>query len=1359
MRKYYIAFLLLSIYTKSFCSSSVQYLGIEQGLSNNSVTAIFQDSHGFMWFGTYDGLNRYDGYKFKMFRNHLNNSASLSSNRITSICEDDGGNIWVGTYNGAEIYSNYTSLFSPLYYMPYKGKYAKKLIWTVNCFAKGKKGYFFIGSDGNGLLLHILNGTTKQVPFLTTRHTVVSDYHVRAICEDKSKRLWLFVQGEGIAYYDYKSGFVLPYHSQIKAANCLQPDLMGNIWLGNENGLYKFNIRQRKYTPYKDRSGLSSGKPIVDMCLNKSGELWIATDGNGLDILNINNNQFRYMIAGGNKNSLTSSAVYAVCQDKDSRMWIGTLRGGINIIDQRKDRFSTISRDPLSKNTLISNFILSFCEEKSGNIWIGSDGDGLSYWNRKSNIYKNYTHHPGNNSSLSNNSIVRIIEDSQGQIWLATYGGGINRFYRQSNCFIHYSCQNTESKREDACVWSLFEDSKKNLWAGTCVNGGLYKFNRSSNKFELFDNSLQNILTLKEDKEGNLWAGNYAQLIKIDPYNKRHKFYNIGNSVRDIYEDNHRNLWIAVEGKGLLKFDRKREKFLRFSDDEGLCNNSVLNILGDREGNLWLSTYYGLSKFNIRSGKFKNYYESDGLQSNQFNYNAALILRDGHFLFGGIKGFNIFYPEKIVPNIDHPKVILTGLRIDNVPFEKNNSIARGQNIFTVNKVIIPYDRAILRVDFVTPEYTAPDKIKYAYYLEGWDKHWNYSGNIGTINYSQLREGHYTLRIKSTNAEGIWNNEERVISIRVLPPWWRSWWAFSLYIMALTGCIYAFASYRKGKADAEYEIKLANLKVKQERELSERRIAFFAQIAHEFRSPLTLIINPVKEILYSKGKMIDNGELSVVYRNSKRLLSLVDQLLLFSKTESNEDTLKVVRLNLVDVSREVYLCFVQQAADKNIQYDFINDPDIPEIYADRGKIEIVLFNLITNAIKYTPEGGTISVKIGQDVDKVTVKVSDTGCGIPKYVGNDIFNRFYRVEGNNQKSGFGIGLYLVRKFVEAHKGSLTYTSQVEKGSEFKVTLLKGKANFSIADVLNKEAQSSKLFEEMIDSQDMKKSDEEPIEIKDSKLNKELFNKKPVLLITDDDDDLRGYIKKIFENDFIIYEADNGDDAYQYIKKYQPEIVLCDVVMKGMNGIELCHCVKEDPSLNNISFILLTASTSVEMKLKGIEEGADDYITKPFEKDILVARVSSLLKNRNNLQRYFYNEITLQDNNFQISTEYSEFLKKCILIIEKHLDDPDFTIKKLAEEIGMSHSSLYKKIKTISGRSVNEFIRFIKLRKGAEILINTSSNVNEAAFSAGFSDMKYFREQFHSLFGMNPSEYIKKYRKSFNKGSKIDPEVVKS
>ncbi len=1347
-----------SLHVNAANTPPLQYLGIENGLSNNAVTCIFQDSHGFMWFGTFDGLNRYDGYSFKVFRNRLSDTSSLIHNWVTAINEDRAGNIWIGTKQGTVIYSNTSLAFSPLYFTAYRGKSKQKMLNATNSFETDIMGNIFIGTAGKGLLLNYQNNhIAVQIPYMS-RHGLVTDYHVQAIKKDAFKKLWLFIQGEGIAYYDYKSRTVKLVDDRIRTGKCLQPDLAGNIWVGSESGLYRYNVAQKKTTIFTEAAGSVSGNTIVNMCLDKSGELWIATDGGGVDILKIASGEFRYLQPGPGKGSLTSSAVYAVYQDKDSRMWIGTLRGGINILDHNKNWFTTLSHDPLSRNSIVSNFIISFCEDKSGNIWIGTDGEGLSYWNRKANSFSNYVHNLNYYAgSLSNNNVVRIIKDYQDQIWIATYGGGINKINSKNNSFIQYTCYNSAFGYEDRNVWSLYEDSRKDLWAGTLTEGGLYRLNRRSDKFELFDKDLKNVLTLSEDKNGDLWAGTFTQLIRIDLKNKKHKIYNIGFAVRAILEDEKKNFWIGTEGGGLLNFNRQTGTSIRFAETEGLPGNAVLNLLEDKQGDLWISTFNGLSKFNIQSKKFKNFYESDGLQSNQFNYNAALALSTGEFLFGGIKGFNIFYPKKIKPNINSSDVLLTGLRINNIPFEKDRALTREQDVYTIKKITLPYDKAVLSVDFVTPEYSAPDKVRYAYYLEGWDKDWNYSGTIRTANYSRLQEGYYKLRIKSTNTEGIWSNSERVVSITILPPWWRSWWAYLLYSIMAAGSVYAYILYQKRQAHLKYEIKLANLKVEQEKELNEKKLTFFTHIAHEFRTPLTLIINPVKEILYSKGKMIDNGELSIVYRNSRRLLSLVDQLLLFRKADSNEDNLKIVKLNFVDLCKEVFLCFRQQAGAKNIRYEFNCEDDALELYADREKIEIILFNLITNALKFTPEGGKVSVSISNKTEHLMISVSDTGCGIPEETGNALFNRFYRVRENNQKSGFGIGLYLAKKFAEAHHGTITYTSQKGQGTDFLLTLLTGKDHFRSSYIFEDVAETSVFLEELIE-------DNSQDEIKENSVNNNqqtldnLVSDQPVMVVVDDNIQIRQYIRQIFNEGYIVYDAENGEDGFLLIKKYQPDIVISDVVMTGITGIELCSRIKEDPSLNHIPFILLTASSSAEIKLKGIEGGADDYITKPFEKDLLVARVAGILKSRSNLQKYFYNEVTLRTNDYQISSEYSDFLNKCIKIIERHLDDPDFNIKIFAAEIGMSHSNLYKKVKSISGRSVNEFMRFIRLRKAAEILINSDCNVNEAAFSAGFNDIKYFREQFFKLFEMKPSQYIKKYRKTLNRNFKVNDRLVR-
>ncbi|WP_374164827.1 two-component regulator propeller domain-containing protein [Arcticibacter sp. MXS-1] len=1096
-------------------------------------------------------------------------------------------------------------------------------------------------------------------------------------------------------------------------------------------------------------------EPVMDMCIGASDVLWVATDGAGVMVFDIKSgtwNQFKHEVRKG---GLSSSAIYSVYRDKDLRMWVGTLRGGINILDSRKNRFTTIAADPAAANSLISNFIMAFCEDPSGNLWIGSDGEGLSFWDRKRNRFANYVHEPDDKNSLSNNNVSAIIRDYQGQVWISTYGGGINRLGK-SGTFIRYSCYNSAYRYEDRNVWTLFEDSQHNLWAGTCSDGGLYRYNRRNDKFEIFDTRLKNVLTLMEDNRGELWAGNYTSLIHVDRKSKKHIVYKIGSSVRAIHEDRKGKLWLATEGRGLLDFDRKTGRIRQYTEKDGLPGNSLLNILEDREGNLWISTFNGLCKFNPSTKTTKVFYESDGLQSNQFNYNAAIKLRTGEFLFGGIKGFNIFRPEKVEPLASSSSVQITGLRINNTPFERESPKSVGENLYSLQELTLPYEKGAVSVDFTTVEFTAPDKIQYAYFLEGWDKDWNYAGGSRTANYSRLTEGKYRLRIKSTDAEGAWIDKERVVVITILPPWWRSWWAFLLYLSIFAAAALAWLRHQRKQEQLKYEIKLATLKVEQERELNEKKLSFFTHVAHEFRTPLTLIINPVKEMLYSKDRIVGADDLSVVYRNSKRLLSLVDQLLLFRKAGSDQDRLKIVRLDFPNLCKEVFHCFSQQAQSRNITYTLTGADEKLELYVDREKMEIVLFNLLSNAIKYTQDGGQVSVAIKQDEGRAYVSVSDSGCGIPSEEGDALFNRFYRVRGGSKNAGFGIGLYLVKKFVEAHQGQVSYQSAKLKGTTFLLELKKGRGHFQSSLIFEEVDEGSAFLEELVEGVEEASKQE----VSGShEVAGDIVTDQPAMVVVDDNPQIAEYMTAIFKEEYRVQAFSTAEEALPVIRKIQPDIVISDVVMPGMTGVELCMNIKDDPSLSHIPVILLTASSSDEVKLKGIEGGADDYITKPFDKELLMARVSGIIKSRTNLQRYFFNEVTLRSNDYQISAEYSLFLTKCIGIIEAQLGNPDFSIKSFAAELGMSHSNLYKRVKSISGRSVNEFIRFIRLRKAAEIMINTDCNVNEAAYRAGFNDIKYFREQFSKLFGMKPSEYIRKYRKTLNQTYKLNASLSRT
>jgi signal transduction histidine kinase/ligand-binding sensor domain-containing protein/DNA-binding response OmpR family regulator len=1355
--KQFAVFVILLLQALVCCATDkpyLDYLGIEHGLSNNAVTSIYQDRYGFMWFGTYDGLNRYDGYKFKIFKNRLNDTTSLANNRILSIYEGPDNNLWVGTAQGVSIYNRLNGKFLSVYYKTGEGS-LMKLLSSVNDFASNRAQDMFIGTGGSGVLLLQKNAeSARQLAFVGKEGKPVYNYHVQDIHVDKKDQVWLFIQGRGLGKFNPRTGDIRLVSDLIQDARCITADYNENIWIGNVLGLYRYNLKSRKIQEFHEGDGTLSNSFIHKLSLDSKGNIWAGTDGGGINIIDARTFKFSYILPGQEDGTLKSGAVDVVFEDSNKRIWIGTLRGGISILDNRKNVFNTIRNIPFKKTSLSNNFILSFCEDKVGNVWIGTDGYGVDHWDRATNTFRNYKHIFGNPASLTNNNVSNVIHDKQGQIWIATYGGGINKYNPSSNSFTAYNCYNSAYHYVDRYVWGFYQDKAGNLWAGTCNDGGLYRLNRQSNAFELFDPSLRNVISLNEDRQGNFWAGTFGELILIDRTGKKHKRFPSVKAVRAIHEDRKGRLWIGTEGGGLLLFNRDKGTFSSISEKDGLPGNAVLTILEDRSGKLWMSTFSGLALFNPDIRKFSNFYESDGLQSNQFNYNAALALSTGEFLFGGIKGFNIFRPEDIQVSNTIPKIRLTSLKIDNIPYEADSTIEDKQSLEELERLELPYDKAIVSVEFAALDFSGADRISYFYTLEGWDKKWSNAGTSRVASYSRLREGTYYLKIKSTNAGGNLVANEKVIKLVVLPPWWRAWWAYLLYAAGIFYTIYRYNVYQRDQERLKYEVRLSRVTVEKEKELNEKKLSFFTHISHEFRTPLTLIISPIQDYLNSRNSQVDPKDLIVVYRNARRLLSLVDQLLHFRKSDA--DKLRVSRFNLVLFCKEVYLCFIQQAKLRNIIFDFQVDNEELEIFADKEKIEILLFNLISNAFKYTPQGGTIKFSLIENQNSVELRVKDNGPGVDEKIGDKLFDNFFQVndKDSSNKAGFGIGLFLVKKIVESHSGKVGYTSKKGEGAEFKIELLKGSKHFDSAVIHESIGEIPVFLDELLEKDET---------VPAAKINKErpsmeVVSEKRSLLVVDDNDEIRNYVVRIFQGTYNIYEADSAENALVIINKNLPDIVITDVVMGGISGVELCAKIKDDPALSYIPVILLTSSSSAEIKLRGIEGGADDYITKPFDKDILIARVTNLLKSRNNIQKYFYNQITLKSDDYKISQELKEFLDKCIKITEKHLQNPDFNVKILADEIGISHSTLYKKVKSISGKSVNEFIRFIRLRKAAELFINTDCNVNEGAFEAGFNDIKYFREQFNKLFEMRPSEYIKKYRKTFNKGYKLNEKVSK-
>ncbi len=1346
--------LLVLLLTTNATSSSaggdprVKYLGIEQGLSNNAVTCIYQDQRGFMWFGTYDGLNRYDGYGFTVYRNVIGDTNSISFNNIASISADRHNNLWVGGQKGVTILDPATNQFTIPDYLSCDGRgivAAREKIQTV-ANVSGKA--ILAGSPTSGLLV-FPDGSRigRQVP-LREPGAPGGSYNVFCIEPDPtSDQAWIFVEGRGLYVYNLQKNVLSQVSSAIRQCSSLKVDHKGRLWVGSDNGLQYFDYGRGVWSG----NILPQKTCVVGISVEPNNDLYLGTDGSGLWRVQAESGKASPMLSEAGDPIVNSNAVYSVYTDKDGRKWVGTLRGGINVIEPQKSTFTTYTVP--GRGNPIDNFILSFCEDADHNVWIGTDGAGLRLWNRKTGSFKTYRHDTGASGSISDNFITNILRDDKNRIWVSTWFEGIDRLDRVHGGFTHYSCFNPETNAEEKHIWNIYQDCGKRIWASATNDGCLYLFNEANNRFELFDNRIQNLQTLFEDREGNLWGGNYTSLIRIDPAHKRHRTFPVGYTIRSLYEDKWGQFWVGTQEGGLLLFDRRTGRYKRFTTVDGLPGNTVLRILEDAHGNLWMSTFNGLSQYQRKEGRFRNFSTSDGLQSMQYSFNAGLILSTGEMLFGGIKGFNLLFPDSVRRLTGLSEVFLTGVRIRNEAIGRHSSYVTEAGDGAIQGLKVPFNQAMLSLDFTALEYDCTDKLNYSYYLSGWDKIWNYSNGSRTVNYSSLREGDYTFMVRVSRADGTWSKEKALLHVIILPPWYRTWWAYIGYLLIAAAIIVFYLQYSRSKWRMRYEVRLAQMETEKEKELIERKLSFFTHITHEFRSPLTLIINPVKELLARRSPEEDRDGLHLVYRNAQRLLSLVDQLLLFRKAESGVDALKLARVDIAELSRQVFLCFADGARSKKIEYHFKCPAESLFVVVDKEKIEIVLYNLISNALKYTPEKGNIRVRVAPAADgQVLLEVSDTGTGIPEEIGDRLFDKFYQFRATEMTSisGFGIGLYLVKQFVDSHHGQITYESTKGTGTHFRVMLPKNSCSANPAAAETCPGLSALVREIAAETPEEGCADE------DCTCQEFLLTDRPSLLVVDDDPQLLNYVCQIFEARFVLYRAHNGQDGINLARKHHPDLIISDLHMDGISGIEVCETIKNDPLLGQTPVILLTASTSANYKLEGVKHGADDYITKPFDRDLLIARVGALLDSRSRVERSIYHAIVHGTDNPRLTAEDKNFLERVISAIEDHLEDDDFSIPKLSTALGMSHSKVYQKLKEVTGQSLNVFIRSIRLKKAAELFINTGSNVNEVAFKVGISDGRYFREQFHKQFGVNPSDFIKKYRKVFSARYQINKNV---
>ena len=1320
---------------------------IADGLPSKSTTATLQDKKGFIWVGTENGLCRFDGFNFKVFSKKIGDSTSITNNYINALCLDRQGRIWVATMDGLNLFDPLSETFKRFFHNEKKpGSLSNNKVWSILC---DREETVWIGTD-DGFNQYIPDRQQFRIykPHPTRPGSMVGK-SVNAIIQDDGNNLWLGNWSGGLNKFDKKSRLFTSFRQYHVNGEKNPNDIWslsyasnGSIWVGTYwNGLFNFDVKSSKFSkiqhPENETYSVFSIMPLDDRSLLIGGS----------------NGFYRYGILSKKWEKIGSIKNYAngeSYKDMNGIVWINAVNGLYKIDHQRYN----LKIKPLPfGNRGISSMLVG-----DSSIWFGTD-NGLFKVERKSGKTQLFTKSQAANSFTSNN-ISDLYFGTNGILWILTENG-FDSYDERKAVFTHHYHHSSIGNLFNEDVFRSILELDKGVYV-LATDAGIKIFDRNKNKYQHFYNQPQNALSINNNhayvlckaSDGRIWVGTYGGGVNIFD-RKTGSFTQVttdnglsSNVINKIFLDTKKNIWICTPD-GLNMYNPRTKQFQGYSKREGFSSNIFKDIIEDSQGTIWLITENGISSLVPATSKVRNFDEADGFSVN------AILGRNGDSIFvAGSKGYIAFHPKQVTLNEGSPKVYITDFMVFSKSVLPKQTGPLKENINTAKEIVLEYDQSVFSLEFVALNYADPMKIEYAYRLVGFDKKWNEVGNQRNATYTNLNPGVYRFEVKATNSDRTWNNEATTLIIRIRSPWYLTWWAYVIYTMLILLGAGIYISYRRKQEKLRYEIKIAHLESEKEKELNEKRSTFFTNISHEFRTPLTLIINPVKDLLHQDGRYLDTRNMNIIYRNAKRLLGLVDQLLRYSKVDAQGDTLKTSGVNIVELVKEVYLCFDHQAKSNRIDYSFHSSSAAIQIIADREKLEIVIFNLLSNAFKFTPEGGKIGIDIKENDADVTIEVKDSGCGISPEAQEKIFNRFYQEPAKNRSfgGGFGIGLYLVKTFVELHGGKINCLSDAHSGTTFHVQILKG-GNYISSSTIDTDVEQDPGFFKALDQHGLEIAVEQHDELL---LNDFVSEERKSILIIDDNEEIASYLRQIFAKEYHILQAWNGESGLSIIHELLPDVVISDVMMNGIGGIELCQKVKEDESICHIPIVLLTANTSEEVKLKGIESGADDFISKPFDKNLLMARIAGILRSKNSLQNYFYSEITLNPNSLKISAEYKDFLKNCISIVERHIDDPDFNIKTLAEELGMSRENLYKRIKSISGHSSNSFIRFIRLRKAAEIFISTENTIRQTMYSVGMNDIKYFREQFKKVFLMNPSEYIKKYRRVFSKTVSVNQDL---
>ena len=1281
----YLFFLCLGMHS-AFSETPEQitfsYISINEGLSQSTVFSIDQDKRGNMWFATYDGVNKYDGYAFTVYQHNEDDPNSIANDISRIVKTDSQGRVWIGTRDGLSRYDEEKDIFQNFFY------------------------------EKNGKHLQV-NGI-----------------------EEISPEQLLISTPEGLIMFDIKESkfrddsFSTAMHKTIASTLYRQDD---QIYIGTStDGLYTYSITQKTFEKVIPILGTKQIQAILQQSPTR---IWVATEGAGLFLINPKTKEIKnYLHSPSNPKSISSNYIRSLAMDSQNRLWIGTFND-LNIYHEGTDSFASYSSNPVENGSLSQRSVRSIFMDSQGGMWLGTYFGGLNYYHPIRNRFKNIRNIPYKNS-LSDNVVSCIVEDKDKNLWIGTNDGGLNLYNPITQRFTSYTLQEDESARGIGSnnIKAVYVDEKKSLvYIGTHA-GGLSILHRNSGQVENFNqrNSQlvnENVYAILPDGEGNLWLGTLSALVRFNPEQRSFTTIEkekdgtpvVSKQITTLFRDSHKRLWIGGEEglsvfkqegldiqkasilpvsnvtklftnciyeasngviwvgtrEGFYCFNEKDKQIKRYNTTNGLPNNVVYGILEDSFGRLWLSTNRGISCFNPETEKFRNFTESDGLQSNQFNTASYCRTSVGQMYFGGINGITTFRPELLLDNPYTPPVVITKLQLFNKvvrPDDETGILTK--NISETKSITLKSWQTAFSIEFVVSNYISGQHNTFAYKLEGYDKEWYYLTDSRTVSYSNLPQGTYQFLVKAANSDGKWNPIPTALEIIVLPIWYKTWWALLIFFATFAGFITFVFRFFWMRKSMEAQLEIERRDKEHQEEINQMKMRFFINISHELRTPLTLILTPLQEIINKISDRWTRNQLEYIQRNANRLLHLVNQLMDYRRAELGVFELKAKKGNAHQLIQDNFLFYDKLARHKKITYTLHSELEDKEVLFDANYLELIVNNLLSNAFKYTESGQSITVTLKEENGWLLLQVSDTGIGIPINKQGKIFERFYQIE--SEHVGSGIGLSLVQRLIELHHGRIELDSEENKGSTFSVYLPQDLSVYKPSELASNNEQNEEEQVYSTNSKAMYFIDTEKVENESVESGDK---KRGTILIVEDNNEIRRYQNNGLADLFNTLEAGNGEEALEKLKDNEVDVIVTDVMMPVMDGIKLCKNVKQNIRTCHIPVIILSAKTDIKDQMEGLQMGADDYIPKPFSLAILTTKIQNMMRTRRRMLDKYAKSLEVEPEKITFNAMDEALLKRAMAIVEKNMDNIEFSTDEFAREMNMSRSNLHLKLKAIT------------------------------------------------------------------------------